>query len=132
VWDTLRELAPERIGHGIRSIEDPALVEHLQRTGIHLEVCPSCNVQIVESIHSRRDHPLERLRAAGVSVNIKTHTRPMMGITLTDEYARAREHFGWTTELLFASNRAALRHAFVDEETKAALMARLEETWAST
>jgi len=132
VWETLRELAPERIGHGIRSIEDPALVEHLRRTGIHLEVCPSCNVQLVESIDSWPDHPLDRLRAAGVSVNINTDTRAMMAITLTEEYARAREHFGWTTELLFASNRAALRHAFVDEATKARLMARLTETWAAS
>ena len=132
VWETLRELAPERIGHGIRSIEDPALVEHLSRTGIHLEVCPSCNVQLVESIDSWRDHPLDRLRTAGVSVNINTDTRAMMAITLTEQYALAREHFGWTTELLFESTRAALRHAFVDEDTKAMLMARLTHTWAST
>jgi adenosine deaminase len=132
VWETLRELAPERIGHGIRSIEDPALVEHLRRTGIHLEVCPSCNVQLVESIDTWSDHPLDRLRAAGVSVNINTDTRAMMAITLTDEYARAREHFGWTTELLCASNVAALRHAFVDESTRERVMGRLTRAWAST
>src|SRR6266542_2316669 len=44
VWETLRRLEPSRIGHGVRSIEDPALVAHLKERGTHLEVCPSSNV----------------------------------------------------------------------------------------
>jgi adenosine deaminase len=52
VWETLRLLDPHRIGHGTRSIEDPKLVEHLRRKPIHLEICPSANVQIIPSIGS--------------------------------------------------------------------------------
>ena len=57
VWETLRLLDPQRIGHGVRSIEDAKLVEHLKREGIHLEVCPSSNVQIVPEIARWEDHP---------------------------------------------------------------------------
>ena len=45
MWETLRLLQPSRIGHGVRSIEDEALMAHLAATGIHLEVCPTSNVQ---------------------------------------------------------------------------------------
>ena len=45
VWETLREFKPSRIGHGVRSIEDPVLVDHLKRERIHLEVCPTSNLQ---------------------------------------------------------------------------------------
>ncbi len=67
VWETLRALDPQRIGHGTRSIEDPNLVEHLRRERIHLELCPSANVQIIPSIGSMDEHPIDRLYRAGVS-----------------------------------------------------------------
>ncbi|MGH9202990.1 MAG: adenosine deaminase [Vicinamibacterales bacterium] len=129
VWETLRELAPARIGHGIRSIEDPDLTGHLCRAGVHLEVCPSSNVQMVESIPSWPMHPVERLRNAGVSLSINTDTRMFTPTTLTREYALIREHFDWTAETLLASNIAALHHAFIDDETKAILLTRLTEAW---
>jgi adenosine deaminase len=130
VWETLRELAPERIGHGIRSIEDPVLIDHLRRTGVHLEVCPSSNMQLVESIGSWPAHPIDRLRLAGISLNVNTDTRMLTPTTLTREYALVREHFGWTSDLLLASNVAALRKAFVDEETRAGLLSELQRTWS--
>jgi adenosine deaminase len=129
VWEVLRELAPDRIGHGIRSIEDPVLINHLRRTGIHLEVCPSSNVQIVETIRAWAEHPVERLRAAGVSLNINTDARTLTPTTLRREYKLMREHFGWTLQTLLASNVAALLRAFADEPTKATLLSNLIAEW---
>ncbi len=86
VWETLRLLDPQRIGHGVRSIEDARLVEHLKREGIHLEVCPSSNVQIVPEIARWEDHPVDRLYRAGVRLNLNTDTRMLNPVTLSGEY----------------------------------------------
>ncbi len=74
MWETIRAFQPSRIGHGIRSIEDPDLVEHLKREHIHLEVCPSSNVQTCLCETYDR-HPVDRLYRAGVPLGINTDTR---------------------------------------------------------
>ena len=125
VWETLRLLEPSRIGHGVRSVEDAALVEHLRREQIHLELCPTSNVQ-TRAAASYAEHAVDRLYRAGVSVGINTDTRTITNVTLEQEDARLREHFGWSDEELQACNRAALRAAFVEEPVRAQLMARLE------
>lgn len=124
VWETLRELRPSRIGHGVRSIEDPALVEHLRRERIHLEVCPSSNVQTRAS-GSYAEHAVGRLYRAGVSLGISTDTRTITNVTLEQEYARLREHFAWGEAELVACNREALRAAFVEDSVREHLLARL-------
>lgn len=125
VWETLELLAPSRIGHGIRSSEDPTLVELLRCTHTHLEVCPSSNVQLVESIQSWTDHPIERLRTSGVSLNINCDNRMLNGTSLNREYELVATHFRWTTEEFLVANRNALRHAFIDEGTRMRLGNRL-------
>ena len=70
-------------------------------------------------------HPVDRLAKAGVSLSISTDTRTLTATTLTREYELMRRHFGWTSEMLAASNLAALRHAFADDATKGALTGRL-------
>lgn len=74
VWETLQYFAPSRIGHGVRSIEDKKLVQHLAKNKIHLEVCPTCNVQI-DIYNTYKNHPVDELYKAGVSLNINTDTR---------------------------------------------------------
>ncbi|HEX4004831.1 MAG TPA: adenosine deaminase [Acidobacteriaceae bacterium] len=124
VWGTLRAFAPARIGHGVRSIEDPALVDHLRRERIHLEVCPSSNVQ-TRTAASYAAHAVDRLFRAGVSLGISTDTRTITNVTLEQEYARLREHFAWTDAELMTCNREALRAAFIDDPTRQRLLARL-------
>jgi adenosine deaminase len=124
VWETLRAFTPSRIGHGVRSIEDAALVEHLRRERIHLEVCPSSNVQ-TRTAATYAEHAVDRLVRAGVSLGINTDTRTITNITLEQEYARLREHFAWSDAELMACNREALRAAFVEDEVRQRLLARL-------
>jgi len=124
VWETLQAFQPARIGHGVRSIEDPLLVDHLKRERIHLEVCPSSNVQTRTSL-TYADHPVDRLFRAGVSLGISTDTRTITNVTLEQEYLRLREQFGWTDDELLACNREALRAAFIDEPTRGRLLAEL-------
>jgi len=124
VWETLRALEPTRIGHGVRSSEDPALVEHLKTNRIHLEVCPSSNVQTRAST-AWTDHPVDDLYRAGVSLGINTDTRTITNVTLEHEYAALRDHFAWTDADFLACNQAALGAAFIDEPAKTRLVSRL-------
>lgn len=129
VWETLRELEPTRIGHGVRSMEDPALVEHLQRTQVHLEVCPSANVQIIETLGHWREHPIDRMLRAGLSVGVNCDSRTLTPTTLTNEYEGLRQCFGWGREEFRCVNAMALEAAFVDDKTRTRLRAKLESAY---
>jgi adenosine deaminase len=131
VWETLRELAPHRIGHGTRSFEDPQLVAHLARKGIHLELCPSSNVQIIPSIRSMEEHPIDRLYRAGVPLNINTDSRMLTPTTMTKEYERVHHTFGWGAREFLHTNQMAIEAAFVDEEMKRELGKRVHEVYGT-
>ncbi len=124
VWETLREFQPSRIGHGVRSIEDPVLIEHLIRERIHLEVCPSSNLQ-TGIAQEFAEHAVDELYRTGVPLSISTDTRTITNITLTEEYRNLEQHFGWTAADLLACNQAALDAAFVEESIKRELRERL-------
>jgi adenosine deaminase len=126
VWETLERLQPERIGHGIRSIEDDRLLERLVTDRIHLEVCPTSNVQTMGRLCERyEDHPVAALRRRGVDLSISTDCRTVSNVTLAQEYERLRAAFGWTREDLVACNLAAVRASFAPEELKTRLVRRV-------
>ena len=125
VWETLRMLEPQRIGHGTRSIEDPKLLEHLLREHIHLELCPTSNVQIIPSIGSMEAHPIDRLYRAGVSLNVNSDSRMLTTTTLTREYQCLQDVFGWTGRDFLQANIMGLDAAFVDDESKRKIRTRL-------
>lgn len=125
VWETLRAFQRSRIGHGVRSIEDPLLLDHLRRERIHLEVCPTSNLQ-TGVCSTYRDHPVERLFRSGVSLGINTDTRTITNVTLEQEYARLQQNFGWDQEELMTCNREAVRAAFLEEPAKARILNLLD------
>jgi len=124
VWETLRLLHPSRIGHGIRSIEDERLMAHLAATGVHLEVCPSCNVQ-TDVVPTYSDHPVDRLYRQGISLGISTDTRTVTDVTLATEYERLHRTFGWGAEEFLAVNLNAVRAAFAEPAVRHKIEARL-------
>lgn len=130
VWETLEKLNPTRIGHGVRSIEDPHLVSQLARRGIHLEVCPSSNLQtgVCSTIE---EHPIDRLYRQGVSLSLSTDTRTITDITLEQEYAKVRDAYHWTPEDFLASNLDAASASFAVEEVKEQVRQRLISGYAS-
>ena len=132
VWQTLRLLEPQRIGHGTRSIEDPRLVEHLRQERIHLELCPSSNVQIIPSIPSWTHHPIHRLYRAGVSLSVSTDTRMLTPATLTGEYEGLLRTFGWGAEELLRTNRMAMEAAFADAAVKERVQRRLTGAYSGS
>ncbi|HLJ24869.1 MAG TPA: adenosine deaminase [Candidatus Acidoferrales bacterium] len=125
VWETLRVLDPQRIGHGTRSIEDPLLVEHLQRERIHLELCPTSNVQIIPSIGSMEQHPIDRLYRAGVPLSVNSDSRMLTPTTLTREYETLQRVFDWSEKDFRSTNLMAVDAAFADPNTRQKLRERL-------
>ena len=124
VRDALRDLKVERIGHGVRAIEDPALVDRLAEDGVVLEVCPGSNVAL--GIYPTwTDHPVARLREKGVKVTVSTDDPPFFHTTMTHEFDRLADAFGWEEGDFAALNRTALDAAFCDEATRARVADRL-------
>jgi adenosine deaminase len=132
VWETLRLLDPQRIGHGTRSIEDPKLVEHLRRKRIHLEICPTANVQIIPSIGSLEEHPIDHLYRAGVSLNVNSDSRMLTPTTLTREYESLQRVFNWNRQDLLRSNLMGLDAAFIDNGVGQHLRKRLFDMYGGT
>lgn len=128
VWETLRAFQPSRIGHGVRSLEDPSLLDHLRSERIHLEICPSSNVQ-TRAVASYADHPVDSLFRSGVPLGISTDARTITNISLAQEYARLRDHFGWSHREFLACNLEALRAAFVEDSVKRKLSRQLEDAY---
>jgi adenosine deaminase len=126
VWDTVRQFAPKRLGHGVCSIEDPELLEHLRDNEIHLEACPTCNVQ-TDCYDTYADHPIDKLYRAGIPVGVNTDTRTISDVTLTQEYDKLNRTFGWGKEEFLQCNLNALRAAFIPQETRQELIATLRE-----
>ncbi len=117
VWETLRLLEPSRIGHGVHSIEDPALIEHLRKKHIHLEVCPTSNYQ-TNAVDTYPEHPIARLYDAGLSLSVNSDDRTLCNINLTREYEKLHDIFGWDETHFFQCNVNAIRAAFLPETVK--------------
>ncbi|PIE11826.1 MAG: adenosine deaminase [Rhodobacterales bacterium] len=127
VCETLDQLAPERIGHGIGAAEDRELMARLAREGIHLEVCPGSNV-VLGAVSGWGTHPIARLRDAGVPVSVSTDDPPFFHTTMPREAERLAATFGWDEGDFAALNGAALDAAFCDDATKDKIAKRLEPT----
>ena len=122
----IRDLNVERIGHGVRAIEDKALVQDLVARDITLEVCPGSNV-VLGLYKDFAHHPIKQLRDAGVKVTISTDDPPFFGTTLRREYEMLAQAHGWGVADFKAINQTAVRAAFCDADTRDGLLKRLED-----
>jgi adenosine deaminase len=125
IRDTLKALRPERIGHGVRAIEDLALVDALAEQGIVLELCPGSNIAL--GIYPTwRKHPIAELDRRGVRVTISTDDPPFFHTTMAREYDLLAEAFDWDAGQFARIARQSLDAAFCDADTKAVIRKRLE------
>jgi len=125
VADTLRDLRVARIGHGINAIKDPALVDQLAEHGVVLEVCPGSNV-FLNASGDWPQHPIAKLRDAGVKVSVSTDDPPFFGTTMTREFDMLAQTFGWDEDDFKALNQTSLDAAFCDDATRSKIAKRLE------
>jgi adenosine deaminase len=120
------ELPVTRLSHGVRAVEDPALVEQIAERGVVLEVCPTSNVA-TGVYPSYADHPLGALREAGVRITLASDDPPYFGATIGGEYRVAASHFGYDDAALRDVTRTAIEAGFADFATKRALLGRLAD-----
>lgn len=130
VWGALRILKAQRIGHGVRCLEDPKLVAELRERQIPLEVCPTSNVCLGVAA-SIADHPLPRLLAEGLYVTINSDDPPMFNTTLTDEYLKIAEAFDFSRETIEQLALNALRASLLPELTRTEMEARFQREFAA-
>ncbi|MCC5986722.1 MAG: adenosine deaminase [Pararhodobacter sp.] len=121
----LDEWRVARIGHGVRAIEDRALVARLAEAGTVLETCPGSNVAL-GLYQSFAAHPVARLREAGVRVTLSTDDPLFFRTSLSAEYDALARAFGWTEADFRAINIEAARAAFCDRATQERILSRLE------
>lgn len=124
VRDSIAALNPERIGHGVQAIDDPALCDLLAERDITLEVCPGSNV-FLGVYPTLKDHPIERLRAHGVKVTVSTDDPPFFRTTMTREYENLARTFGYDDARFAELNETALAAAFCDDTTREMIRKKL-------
>ncbi len=110
------EFGADRIGHGVRVVEEPALLARVAELGIPLELCPSSNL-VLGFYPDLAAHPLAALDAAGVKWSINSDDPPLFGTTLTNEYLRCARHYGWDAHRIHAIARAAVEHSYLQAST---------------
>ncbi|MEM6727139.1 MAG: adenosine deaminase [Pseudomonadota bacterium] len=121
-WETL---GVERLGHGVRAVEDPKLVDDLAEAGVTLECCPGSNVFL--GVYPKLTaHPIARLREAGVKVTVSTDDPPFFDTTMTREFEGLERAFSWGEADFAELNANALAAAFCDDDTRAEIAKRLE------
>ena len=125
VWSALRELKADRIGHGLRAIDDPALVEYLAAKQVPVEACVSSNV-LTGCCESVEKHPTRKLFDAGVLVTLNTDDPDMFRTSLVREYQIAQDVFGFNEAGLRQLAMNSFQASFLPEERKREFLARFE------
>ena len=126
IRSVLEVFGAERIGHGVRAVDDPSLMERLASEQIPLEMCPSSNVALGVS-ETVEKHPFDRLLAAGLSLSINSDDPPLFGTNLTREYLLLHRAFGYDRERLAQLSMNGLRHAFLEEAERSELEKRFSD-----
>ena len=124
VWETLQHFHPSRIGHGVRSAEDEKLLQFLKKENIHLEICPSSNIQ-VNVFDTIENHLVDKIYNTGVSISINTDARTITPVTLSSEYQLMEKVFNWKKEHFLKCSLEAIKHAFCDDLLKEKLKEKI-------
>ena len=130
VWGAIRTLGAERIGHGVRSIEDPTLVAYLAEHQIPIEVNPTSNIRL--GVYPNLGaHPLRKLYEAGVPLSVNSDDPPLFNTTLNDEVATLAGEFNFDLATINDILLNGVRHSFLPAEQKSTLEQRFRGEMAS-
>ena len=131
VWDAIRELGAERIGHGTSSVRDPELLAYLAEHRIALEVCPTSNIA-TRAVATLDEHPVRQMVDAGVLVTVNSDDPPMFGSDLNNEYAVAARLLGLDERGVAGLAKNAVEASFLDPAGKLRMAAEIDtytEDW---
>lgn len=124
VWKAL-EYGTKRLGHGVRSLEDPELIEKIVAEGITLELCPTSNLHTC-MFPCIEEYPLRKLMEAGVKITINTDNMTVSNVTLDSEFKKLIAAFDLTDEEIKNIARNSVGACFADKETKKILLEKIE------
>ena len=125
IWESVRLLGAERIGHGCSAVDDPALLAHLAGAGIVLEVCPTSNIA-TRAVDRIEDHPLRAFVEAGVAVTINSDDPPMFATTLNHDYEVAAGLLDLDERGVADLALTAVGASFAPDDVKATIAAEIE------
>lgn len=124
IWQAIRELGAERIGHGVKAVEDPALMDFMVKHGIGVESCLTSNIQ-TSTVASLARHPLKAFLEHGILATINTDDPAVQGIEIGHEYSVAAPAAGLSQAQMRTAQENGLKIAFLSEAEKAAVRARV-------
>jgi len=130
VWEAIEFLHAERIGHGIRSMDDPRLIAYLRERQLPVDVSPTSNVR-TRCVPSLAAHPLPAMLEAGLFVTVNSDDPPMFATTLAGEYLVAASELGLTAAELAGLAANAVRASFLDEASAGALLGEIAAVLAA-
>lgn len=124
VRDAVDYIRPSRIGHGVRAIEDMDLVKEIADKQIVFETCPGSNIAL-SVFPSMAEHPIKKLKDAGVIVTISSDDPPYFKTSLAEDYKNVASTFGFNDDEMAGFTKNAIDAAFVDDKIKDKLLAQL-------
>lgn len=125
IWEALDDLKAERIDHGVRSLDDPALVAELARRRTPLTVCPLSNLKLCV-VNDLRDHPMKRLLDAGLCATVNSDDPAYFGGYLNANFVQTVEALNLSRDDVITLARNSFEASFIDAATRAKHLARLE------
>ena len=125
IWQAIRDLGAERIGHGVKAVQDPALMDFLAEKGIGIESCLTSNIQ-TSTVPSLAQHPLKSFLEHGVLASLNTDDPAVQGIDIQHEYRVAAPAAGLTAAQIRQAQINGLEMAFLSAAEKQALIARVQ------
>ena len=128
VTNTLKYLKPNRIGHGVRCIEDNSLIEKIKKENIHLEICVTSNM-VTKVFNDLKDHPVDFLLNKGISLSINTDGRTISDTTLNKEYVLLNKEFNWLKNKFLEVNINAMKASFSSNEVKNKIISILNQNY---
>ena len=128
IWESIDKLHAKRIGHGVRCIEDPKLMNYLIQNDYHLEICLSSNIK-TKTFDSFDDHPVNKIYNSSISMSLNTDGRAISVTDLAKEYSIAYKKFNWDFEKIKNCNLQAIKHAFTSNTIKKKIIERLEKSF---
>ena len=126
IWQAIRDLGAERIGHGVKAVQDPALMDFLAEKRIGIESCLTSNIQ-TSTVPSLAQHPLKTFLEHGVLASINTDDPAVQGIDIQHEYHTAAPAAGLSKEQIRQAQINGLEMAFLTAAEKQALIARVKQ-----
>jgi len=123
VWQAINELGATRIGHGVKSGEDPKLIEYLAKHNIAIESCLTSNFQ-TGTVNDLSKHPIKSFLAAGIPVCLNTDDPAIQGIEIKNEYTVAKQQLGFSQNELSQLQENGLKVSFLSDNEKQILRAK--------